>query len=192
MVKSITIIQEFLNSLIKFSDEKKREPRDLREFTAWMSNSIFCSPIDEQHSDKIKDINLELTFLLSMQSKRYKMLCKKVFYNTELKTPDDYSFLYHLSLADSFRKMELVNIHLLEAPSGIEVLKRLLNKQLTEEYDDADDKRAKRVRITTKGKKLINQLAPQMENVYSQMTSDLNSDDKLHLKSIMGKFNIYH
>ena len=87
-----------------------------------------------------------------MQSKHYKMYCKEALVDTDINSPDEYSFLYHLSLVDSFRKMELIHIHLLEAPSGIEVIKRLLKKDFIEEFDDPDIKRDKRGRRTQKGK----------------------------------------
>jgi DNA-binding MarR family transcriptional regulator len=134
-----------------------------------------------------KALDTELTFFLVMQSKNYKLYCKEALVDTEINSPDEYSFLYHLSLVDSFRKMELVHIHLLEAPSGIEVIKRLLKKGFIEEFADRDDKRAKRIRITKKGRQETDRLAPKMQAVYSKMTAKWSFREKAHLLSSLKK-----
>ena len=192
MKDSLDTITEIIGYLQKFSNDNGREPADIKEFIIWLNGHIF----DQNHTsgsepDENK-LNIELTFLLIMQSKHYKMYCKKALLNSEINTPDDYSFLYHLSLMESFRKMELINIHLLEAPSGIEVLKRLLNKGLIEEFDDPDDKRAKRVRITSKGRKEVERLTPVMQEVYSKMTAEMSLKEKLHIISFLKKLNNFH
>jgi DNA-binding MarR family transcriptional regulator len=192
MEQSINITKELLDYLNAYSKEKSREPKDLKEFIVWLSSLFF----ETHHSSKMNknesDLDMELTFLLIMQSRHYKTYSKKVLQNSEMKTPDDYSFLYHLSLVDSFRKMELINIHLLEAPSGIEVLKRLLKKKLIEEFDDPDDKRAKRIRLTKKGSSELKKIVPQMQEVYKHMTAGMNMKEKVHVISFLNKINDFH
>lgn len=192
MEQSINITKELLDYLNAYSKEKSREPKDLREFIVWLSSLFF----DTHHSAKMNknesDLDMELTFLLIMQNRHYKTYSKKVLQNSEMKTPDDFSFLYHLSLIDSFRKMELINIHLLEAPSGIEVLKRLLKKKLIEEFDDPDDKRAKRIRLTKKGSSELKKIVPQMQEVYKHMTAGMNMKEKVHVISFLNKINDFH
>jgi len=135
---------------------------------------------------------MELSFLLIMQSRYYKTYAKRVLGESELTSPDGFSFLYHLSLTDSFRKMELIKMHHLEPPSGIEVLKRLLNKGLIEEFDDADDKRAKRIKITERGKKELQAIMPKMSEVFRLMTAELSLNEKLHMMSFLKQMNDFH
>jgi DNA-binding MarR family transcriptional regulator len=135
---------------------------------------------------------MELSFLLVMQSRYYKAYAKKVLGESELTSPDGFSFLYHLSLTDSFRKMELIKMHHLEPPSGIEVLKRLLNKGLIEEFDDADDKRARRIKITEIGKKELQVIMPKMSEVFRLMTAELSLNEKLHLLAFLKQMNDFH
>jgi len=93
---------------------------------------------------------------------------------------------------DSYRKMELINMHLLEPPSGIEVIKRLLKKGLIEEFGDPDDKRAKRIRITPKGKSEVDLITPKMQKVFQRMTADMTLNEKLHVISYLRKINDFH
>lgn len=66
-----------------------------------------------------------------------------------------HSFLLHLKQVESFRKMEIIEMHNLEAPTGIEVIKRPFAKGLIEEFNDQEGKSAKRVKPIAKGKKKI-------------------------------------
>lgn len=192
MNNSLNIVTELVEQLKRFESEKGQEPKDIKEFTIWLNQVVF-----EQHSSfesghEESDIDMKLTFLLIMQSKHYKTYCKEALVDTEINSPDEYSFLYHLSLVDSFRKMELIHIHLLEAPSGIEVIKRLLKKGFIEEFDDKDDKRAKRVRISEKGSQETDKLTPKMKDVYSKMTAEMSLKEKTHVISFLAELNDYH
>lgn len=192
MNNSLNIIAELIEHVKRFENEKRQEPKDIKEFIIWLNQFLFeqYHAIESSHDEN--DIDMELTFLLIMQSKHYKMYCKEALVNIDINSPDEYSFLYHLSLVDSFRKMELIHIHLLEAPSGIEVIKRLLKKGFIEEFDDKEDKRAKRVRITNKGRQETDKLAPQMKDVYSKMAAGMTLKEKLHILSFLKRFNDYH
>jgi DNA-binding MarR family transcriptional regulator len=192
MNNSLNIITELIELVKKFENVKGQEPKDVKEFIIWLNQLLFEQYHALESSHDENDIDMELTFLLIMQSKHYKMYCKEALINTDINSPDEYSFLYHLSLVDSFRKMELIHIHLLEAPSGIEVIKRLLKKGFIEEFDDKEDKRAKRVRITNKGRQETDKLNPQMKDVYSKMAAGMTLKEKLHILSFLKRFNDYH
>ena len=192
MSNTLNIVKDLIEHLRRFEIEKGQEPQDVKEFAIWLSQLLFESHNSLESNQDESNIDMELTFLLIMQSKHYKTYCKEALINTEINSPDEYSFLYHLSLVDSFRKMELIHIHLLEAPSGIEVIKRLLKRDFIEEYDDKDDKRAKRVRITTKGRKEIDKITPQMKLVYSKMTAEMSLKEKLYAVSLLKGINDYH
>ncbi|MEE4287672.1 MAG: MarR family winged helix-turn-helix transcriptional regulator [Mariniphaga sp.] len=192
MNNSLNIVTALIEHLKRFEIEKGQEPQDVKEFAIWLSQLMFESHNSLESNQDESNIDMELTFLLIMQSKHYKTYCKEALVNTEINSPDEYSFLYHLSLVDSFRKMELIHIHLLEAPSGIEVIKRLLKKDFIEEFDDKDDKRAKRIRITNKGRKETNKITPQMKSVYSKMTANMSLKEKLYAVSLLKELNDYH
>jgi DNA-binding MarR family transcriptional regulator len=88
--------------------------------------------------------------------------------------------------------MELIKMHHLEPPSGIEVLKRLLNKGLIEEFDDPDDKRAKRIKITEKGRKELQIVMPKMSEVFGLMTAELSLNEKLHMLAFLKQMSDFH
>ncbi len=95
-------------------------------------------------------------------------------------------------MVDSYREMELIHIHLLEDASGIEVIKRLLNRGLIVEFNDPDDKRTKRLKISAEGKGILDNLSPKMSEVYAKMLADLSVKGKMQLASYLKALNDCH
>jgi len=192
MKSSLEILKEILHWLEEYQNENHTDNYSLESFIIWLNSRLFSDGKAEKSQHSPDPIDLELSFSLVMQNRYYRAYSKKVFGESELSSPDGFSFLYHLSFTNSFRKMELIKMHHLEPPSGIEVLKRLLNKGLIEEFDDADDKRAKRIRITEKGKKELHNVMPKMSEVFHLMTGELSLNEKLHLLAFLKRMNDFH
>ena len=192
MKASLRIIQELVSWLELYTEENHGDEKDVRSFVLWLNSRLFDDGHTDPEMNESEGLNMELSFLLVMQNKHYKAYSKKVLGNSEISTAESFSFLYHLDYVDSYRKMEIINMHLLEPPSGIEVLKRLLKKELIEEFDDPDDKRAKRVRITEMGKREITNMIPKMKVVFEKMTAEMSLNEKLHVISFLRKMNDYH
>jgi len=69
-------------------------------------------------------------------------------------------------------------LHNLEAPSGIEIIKRLLRNKLIEEFADEEDRRAKRIQITKKGAEELESIEPQITKIFTKFTENLELDEK--------------
>ncbi len=192
MKSSIEIVKEIVQWLEKYQNESHNNNRSLESFILWLNSRLFSESRTEKSRNSPDMLDMELSFMLVMQSRFYKAYAKKVLGESELTSPDGFSFLYHLSLVDSYRKMELIKKHHLEPPSGIEVLKRLSKKRLVEEFDDANDKRAKRVNITVKGKAELQRIMPKMSEVFRLMTAGMSLNEKLHVLAFLKQMNDFH
>lgn len=192
MKTSLDIAKQILEHLSAFDLEKEGASYDLKEFVLYLNTLLFSDEsLDKTAADQ-SNLDMKITHLIVTQSKYFKLYCRDVLHDSVISTPDEFSFLLHLNMVDSYRKMELIHIHLLEAPSGIEVIKRLLNRGLITEFNDPDDKRAKRVKISPEGKELVDKLSPQMDEVYAKMLADLSVKGKMHLASYLKSLNDYH
>ncbi len=192
MKTSFTVIRELIQWFETYAEENPDSKIDINSFILWLNSKLFA---DEHVNQTVHDhgvLDMELSFLLALQNRHYKAYTKEALGESELSSPEGFSFLYHLSLVDSYRKMELIKMHLLEPPSGIEVLKRLLKREFIEEFDDPDDGRAKRIRITKKGKQKIQIILPKMQDVFSYMAADMSLNEKLHVVSFLRQMNDYH
>jgi len=192
MKSSFDIIKDIVNWLEEYQKEEHTDELSLESFIFWLNSRLFSESYPEKSKQSPEMLDMELSFLLVMQSRYYKTYAKRVLGESELTSPDGFSFLYHLSHTDSFRKMELIKMHHLEPPSGIEVLKRLLKKGFIAESDDAEDKRAKRITITEKGKKELQSIMPKMKEVFQLMTAELSLNEKLHAIGFLKQMNDFH
>lgn len=192
MKSSLEILKEIVHWLEEYQNENHTDDYDLDSFIIWLNSRLFSEGKAEKSQHGTESLDMNLSFLLVMQSRYYKTYAKKVLGESELTSPDGFSFLYHLNHADSYRKMELIKMHHLEPPSGIEVLKRLLNKGFIEEFDDADDKRAKRIKITIKGKKELQVVMPKMSEVFRLMTAELSLNEKVHMLAFLKRMSGFH
>lgn len=177
---------ELLHNLIDLVEEfnKNNASGTMEDFVVWLSGKYFQSEKSDGHQEQL---DLMLAFQISMLNKSIKKQTKEVISESSLSSLDDYSFLLHLEQVDSFRKMELIEMHNLEAPTGIEVIKRLLSKGLIEEFEDLDDKRAKRVKITMTGEKELMRLKPLVDVKFKNFAKALSLNDKLSLIATMNK-----
>lgn len=192
MKNTIGIIQELIQWFEKFVESNPDSEPDLNSFIIWLNTKLF----EDDHSDHADHHNahldMELSFLLTLQNRYYKTYAKEALNDSDLSSPEGFSFLYHLNLVDSYRKMELIKIHHLEPPSGIEVLKRLLKRGFIEEFDDPDDGRAKRICITESGRRKIKEILPRMEQVFSRMSANMSISEKMHVITFLKNMNDFH
>ncbi len=176
------LIHKLIDELGEFSKTSKSE--NMEEFVVWLSGKYFKSDKTNGHQEHL---DLMVAFQISMLNKEIKKQTKSVISNSSFSSLDGYSFLLHLEHTKSYRKMELIEMHNLEAPTGIEVIRRLLSKGLIEEFDDKKDKRAKRVRLTKNGLKELIKLKPKIDEEFANFSKPLTLEEKLGLVSTMNK-----
>ncbi|MCB0762990.1 MAG: MarR family transcriptional regulator [Flavobacteriales bacterium] len=163
--------------------QKSHSSGKIEEFTVWLNNKLFASAAANHSSHD----ELLIAFKVMLLSKALKKQTKGVLYSSKVSSIDEYSFLLHLEYQDSFRKMEIVELHNLEAPTGIEVIKRLIKNKLVEEFPDEEDKRAKRIRITESGINELNVIRPQIDAIFSRFTQPLPLNEKVQLSGLLDK-----
>lgn len=177
---------ELLHNLIDLVEEfnKTKSSGTLEEFVIWLNGKFFQPEDSDGHQEQL---DIMLAFQISMLNKSIKKQTKEVISESSLSSLDGYSFLLHLDQEDSLRKMELIEMHNLEAPTGIEIIKRLLTKGLIQEFNDAEDKRAKRVKLTKDGKKELERLKPLIDAKFKKFAKVLPINDKLSMVATMNK-----
>lgn len=176
------LIKELIGYIEEY--QASHSSRKTEDFTIWLNNRLFNGSNRATHS---RHDDLLIPFKLMNLNKELKKQTKNVLSESSVSTIDEYSFLLHLNYQDSFRKMEIVELHNLEAPAGIEIIKRLIKNNFVEEFPDEKDKRAKRIKITKSGIKELNALKPKVDLIFSKLTRELNLNEKVQLSGILDK-----
>ena len=179
---SLNILKEIIPIVEEFTE--KSHEKSLESFLVWANTKVFKPRTDNAHADKT---DLLLPFLILHHNKNIKRITKEILKSSPVTSIDEYSFLLHLVKQDSFRKMELIHIHNLEAPTGIEIIKRLLKNKLISEFTDQEDRRAKRIKITSSGRKELEKIDPKITEEFKNFSSEINLSDKIYLVGILTK-----
>jgi DNA-binding MarR family transcriptional regulator len=112
---------------------------------------------------------------------------------TGLNQVEEFGILLTIQQEGEPRKTDVIYANLFELSSGTDMLNRLKKRGLINEYDDENDKRSKRIRLTQAGDNAIELCMARMKKVAGMMTMDLDEDDKqlcIHLlKNIEIRFS---
>jgi DNA-binding MarR family transcriptional regulator len=175
-----------LKNLVELLEEfqENNTSDQLKDFVIWLNNRIISER--EKDAQSAHD-DLQIAFKIISLSKKLKKETKLILSKSRVFSLDEYSFLLHLNHQESFRKMEIIALHNLEAPTGIEIIKRLLKNELVEEFIDEEDKRAKRIKITASGIAELKKIKPAIDSTFSHFIKDLTLQDKIHVSGILNK-----
>ncbi len=194
-------LKELLDAYQNYSKSANDDPIDLQSFSLWLfqqeakkKESTEVRTIHEQiHSAAIHgSVEDHISFILLSMQKLIKFYVKKAIDGTQLVSIDDIHFLLYLAQNESMKKSEIINSNITEMSSGIEVIKRLLKKGLIEDFDDPNDKRSKRVKITTKGLEEAKKVTNKFENVHKLLTNGVGEEDKFNLLALLHKIYSFH
>jgi DNA-binding MarR family transcriptional regulator len=177
-----TLIKELIDYTQEY--QKKYSSDKIEDFTIWLNNRLFSNP---NNSTTSSHKELLIAFKLMYVNKALKKQAKTVLSDSDITSIDEYSFLLHLDFQESFRKMELVELHNLEAPTGIEIIKRLLKNKFVKEFQDEQDKRAKRIKITPIGTQELRKIKPKIDQIFSKFTEPLELNEKVQISGILDK-----
>ena len=175
-----------IKSIIALLEEYQQESQsgNLNNFIIWTNNKLF----NENGQGKLSSHDeMMIPYKIMHLNQELKKQTKSTLLNSSLSSIEEYSFLLHLKHKQRFRKMEIIGLHNLETSSGIEIIKRLLRKQLITEHQDKKDKRAKQIQITSKGIEELKTLEPKISSIFIQSTQNLKLDEKIMLSEIVDK-----
>ena len=203
MNRRYDLLKEVIELVGRFEEESAGDKFDVLSFTLWLnayldSQGYPVKPGKEKVTDEKQILGFDYTMeakistLITALFKYAKHYTKYALDDTPLVTMDDFGFLASLAYRDSMTKTELSNHNLLEITSGNEIIKRLLKNGLIEEYNDPDDRRSKRVKITDKGKKLLLGTFAPMDNVSRIVAGNLRIDEKIELLTLLNKLDNFH
>lgn len=129
---------------------------------------------------------------LNRLSKMAIFYSKKNLVELELKTLEDFVFLRNLMELGPLTKKQLIEAHITEYTTGIEIIKRLIQLGLVKEKENPEDKRATTIVITAKGKAMLEKCYPYMGQIDSVIFGPLNEDEASQLAYLLTKLDTIH
>jgi len=202
MQKKYQLIQEIIELVEAYEEEGSQTEASVMGFSVWLNQRLGYFSVSHMYtgqennphydSDQRSQSETMLTMLISYLYRYAKHYTKKALENTQVGTLEEFGFLVTLLERDSLTKTELINLHLLELTSGIEIIKRLVKQGLLDSFPDPDDKRSRRVRITDAGRGVLFQAMQNMQKVSHIVSGDLSENEQQAILPILSRLNDFH
>lgn len=152
------------------SYEEETDQQEMLEFAEWLAIRLKEKPelnlkltkkrvkIEEPENIMLfKKMEEPIRFLeyASRISRFHDFYIKKFFIDLPINNRLEYLFLHTVYEKKGAKKTELINTHLVDYTTGMDIIKRLVNNQLLEEMPDESDKRVKLLIITKEGEQIL-------------------------------------
>lgn len=174
------------------------------DFGKWLScrhvdienSKIETNTTDEvsSHTEFYKQMPAERQFLtlISRASRFIDFYIRKALDDTELNSRLEFQFLISIKEMGEPRKTDVIYFNLSEISTGVETLKRLQNRGLIKDYADKDDKRIRRLILTKKGGKVIDEALKKFD-VLDNLTKSFGTEqDWKSFIPVLVQFNDLH
>ncbi|AYB29998.1 MarR family winged helix-turn-helix transcriptional regulator [Chryseolinea soli] len=122
----------------------------------------------------------------------------KAYFKTALRQISDmelewYYFLDAIAAAGEIRKNDIVSFRLLGEPTtGIDIINRMLKAGLIAERIDPDDKRARLIKLTSKGKHRHHQLGVLFDEIAAEVFQAMDMEVKIKMEAALKKLTDEH
>ncbi|GAB3219690.1 MarR family winged helix-turn-helix transcriptional regulator [Spirosoma arcticum] len=195
---------EFLKSLLTQAEAFERDTpaesgQTLAGFSAWLHQRQAPVPASgslEVPSHPLLDTavasDVEIGMLVSCVYRYAKLYSKKALAGTPISTIDEFTYLAQLLSDTKPSKTELIEENIQEKTTGTEILRRLINNGLIEQFDDPNDRRSKRLKLTSPGFELMHQIMPRMNQVATLVGGNLSVAEKQQLVGLLQKLHLFH
>lgn len=191
------ILHELIDKAQEYETQtgQKLEKDDLAIFSKWL--------YEKTNAEKVKkeDIKLPPTGetldsiigkFIGFMYRFAKFYTKKALEDSPLTTLDDFTYLGSILLKAGSTKTEIIDYHIHEKTTGIEILKRLKKNSFITEKKSLTDGRSKSLFVTEAGKGIFFAHVGRMQKIGELIVGDLEEDEKLQLISLLNRLNDFH
>ena len=152
---------EVVNIFAEFHNETGSD--NVSAFSVWLNRRLNANPAGVANTG---DDNRMLVWLTHRLSKMFRWYAKETLQANGLTSMDEYFFLISINKIGTTSKTKVYADTITEINTGTQMMKRMIDAGLIEEVTDKQDKRVRRVKLTSKGKRT-------RENFFQQSVSDL-------------------
>jgi DNA-binding MarR family transcriptional regulator len=187
-------------------EQSNTEP-ELKQFALWLYqqesehelaqetiNSRFRQEIRRTAIPTQRSLSIEekMATLINRLSRFLRMYAKKALAGLAVSSLDEYLFLLTTARIENPSKTELIQNALLEVTTGSDIIKRMINADLFEEFPDQQDKRLKRVCLTSKGKEVLQEATLRMNQVVSLTNANTSESHQQQLLAMLAYLDHFH
>lgn len=200
------ILHELIDKAQEYETQtgQKLEKEDLAIFSEWLyvqTHSCVSKSNASKNLAPKEEIKLEPTGetldsiigkFIGFMYRFAKFYTKKALEDSPLTTLDDFTYLGSILLKAGSTKTEIIDYHIHEKTTGIEILKRLKKNGFITEKKSLTDGRSKSLFVTEAGKGIFFAHVGKMQKIGELIVGDLEENEKLQLISLLNRLNDFH
>jgi MarR family transcriptional regulator, lower aerobic nicotinate degradation pathway regulator len=189
-----SILQELISNLKDFEDEKMSKSIKMEDFVVFLNQKYLGNLVSDKPSIDVNAKNDENNIgqLIAFMYRYAKGYIKKALEESTLLTLDDFGYLAAIWQDGDLTKTQLIEKNIHEKNTGMEIIKRLISNNLLEQYNDLEDKRSKRLKITPLGQSELFKSFDGMLKVSQIIAGKLTSSEKIQLFYLLNKLHDFH
>jgi DNA-binding MarR family transcriptional regulator len=187
--------------------ENEGDGSSLLDFSEWMTVQLKKSPDLNVKTLPVKlktdpgDVNKYVQSLsdsarfleyISRISRYHELYMRKFLAELPVNNRTEFLFLKTLMQWERVKKTDLINIHLVDYTTGMDTIKRLIKSDLLMETPDENDKRAKLLEITDKGREVIGMVEKRVGDEMNMFLACINVNKWKKTMPVLEEMNLFH
>lgn len=187
LLELIPLIEEFEK------DNEFTNKNELLNFVTWINIKFEINNFE--NIDNLVDnerIEVTISRLIGFMGRYAKFYIKKALDGTALQSMEEFTFLATLLQSGNMTKSELINRNLMEKPTGMEIINRLISNGMIHQIESEVDKRSKNLNLSEFGKSSLFTVFGSINMVADLVVGELNKFEKIHLAQCLLKLDNFH
>ena len=187
------ILQKIIGDLESFEIEQNSTNISIEDFVGFLNKKYLGRILTPQPVEApAKNDENNIGQLVAFMYRYAKGYIKKALEESTILTLDDFGYLAAVWQYGNLTKTQVIEKNIHEKNTGMEIIKRLINHQLLEQYDDQNDKRSKRLKITPLGQAEFFKSFDGMQKVSKIISGKLSDVERLQLFYLLNKLHDFH
>lgn len=150
-------------------------------------NWLVLSEKLQKHTKKADESNIFSE--ISKQHARIKQQTREIIKSVGLSTLDDYYYLLEIQKEKQISKSKLITNRSHEMPTGTEIIKRLLKRELIQQESDPKDRRIKCLSLKPIAIHIVNVLKKQLADIENEHLRFFQNDELYTLSVLLKRMN---
>jgi DNA-binding MarR family transcriptional regulator len=154
-------------------------------------HSMTTRAVDGHYANML-GVDTRINVLIGRMWRFAKFYVKKALDGQEISTLDEFTFLATIKRAGTPTKTEVYVENITEITTGTEILRRMIKAGFVEEFPDTEDRRVKRLQLTSAGLQALTSSFTQLREVARIVVGTLDEDQKNQLAGMLNDLDIFH
>lgn len=184
---SYPLLHELLDLVERYEEFRGNAEQSMSNFLRFADQTLEQQTSSEEPKAGMRGhayLNAMIARDISFVYRYMRYFVRKAIKDTPLQTIDEYSYLITLMAKGEMTKTELNNYNVVEKTSGSEIIRCLLKGGLISQTRNLQDRRSLLLSITPKGREVVKELLPRMQQSSDLLLRDLSWDQKIFLHSL--------